>query len=190
MPLIEDHTRTKIYGWHLCNFKPFHDIYWGFSLVQVARGDLQGLLRAAECLRIKGLAVPDEAPVKEELSPSVTESEGDPSPPRKRLRAEEVVSPPEITQLPAPQPPQNTTDFSSQYQDQENREFFDLQVSSHLSLPLILMDFYSQFIYKFRFTWNIFMWTENVNHNHYNIFSLLSRLGEEFRLENQKASVS
>lgn len=102
--------------------------------IQVARGDLQGLLRAAECLRIKGLAVPDESPVKEELSPSVTESEGDPSPPRKRLRAEEVVSPPEITHIPTPQS-QNTaaatttTDFSSQYQDQENREFFDLQVS-------------------------------------------------------------
>lgn len=115
-----------------------------FCLVQVARGDLQGLLRAAECLRIKGLAVPDEAPVKEELSPSVTESEGDPSPPRKRMRAE-VTSPPEITQLPTPHPPQNTqntqntADFSSQYQDQENREFFDLQVSS-LSLPSILMD--------------------------------------------------
>ncbi|KAK8375527.1 hypothetical protein O3P69_008387 [Scylla paramamosain] len=104
--------------------------YMYLGEVKVARGDLQGLLRAAECLRIKGLAVPDEAPVKEEMSPSVTESEGDPSPPRKRLRAEEVVSPPEITHLPAPpQPTQTTTaDFSSQYQDQENREFFDLQV--------------------------------------------------------------
>ncbi|XP_050686845.1 transcription factor GAGA-like isoform X2 [Eriocheir sinensis] len=107
--------------------------YMYLGEVKVARGDLQGLLRAAECLRIKGLAVPDESPVKEEMSPSVTESEGDPSPPRKRLRAEEVVSPQEITHIPTPQS-QNpatattTTDFSSQYQDQENREFFDLQV--------------------------------------------------------------
>lgn len=58
--------------------------------VNVLQSDLSGLIKAAECLRIKGLAVPDEEPTPQESKRSIPWA-GE-APEAKRRRAEEGAS--------------------------------------------------------------------------------------------------
>lgn len=98
--------------------------------------DLPGLLRAAECLKIKGLAVPDEAPKKEEPPVCTVEdsgggggcsgSEGEAGPPRKRSRVDSAEAPIQLSELHSPEPEQ--TNYQPIYSNQENGELTDIQV--------------------------------------------------------------
>ncbi|XP_042227433.1 protein tramtrack, beta isoform-like [Homarus americanus] len=98
--------------------------YMYLGEVKVLQRDLPGLLRAAECLKIKGLAVPDEAPKKEECE--VPAAEWDHGPPRKRSKFDECV---DNSQLPEPLIPQpEETDYSVLYPNQENGDSIDIQV--------------------------------------------------------------
>lgn len=90
---------------------------------------MQGLLRAAECLKIKGLAVPDEEPKKEDCSPVVVEPDEDTSPARKRPKLDQSLDPSSsLPDLPVTHPDHIT--YSNPYPDHENGEFSDIQVSS------------------------------------------------------------
>ncbi|KAK3874642.1 hypothetical protein Pcinc_020423 [Petrolisthes cinctipes] len=100
--------------------------YMYLGEVKVARKDLQGLLRAAECLKIKGLAVPDEEPKKEDCSPVVVEPDEDTSPARKRPKLDQPLDPSSLPDLPVTHPDHIT--YSNTYPDHENGEFSDIQV--------------------------------------------------------------
>lgn len=92
--------------------------------VKVLQRDLPGLLRAAECLRIKGLAVPDEAPTKEEHD--VPPTEIDPDPPKKRSKSDECIDTLPLSEIPVTQSEQS--DYPLIYPNQENGESIDIPV--------------------------------------------------------------
>ncbi|KAK7077683.1 FLYWCH zinc finger domain, partial [Halocaridina rubra] len=61
--------------------------YMYIGEVDVRQSELAGLIKAAECLRIKGLAVPDEDPTKgQKKGPSNVPEKREDSPPSKRRR--------------------------------------------------------------------------------------------------------
>ncbi|XP_045598523.1 protein tramtrack, beta isoform isoform X12 [Procambarus clarkii] len=63
--------------------------YMYIGEVDVRQSELAGLIKAAECLRIKGLAVPDEDPTKaQKKGPSSVPERREDSPPAKRKRRE------------------------------------------------------------------------------------------------------
>ncbi|XP_042232921.1 longitudinals lacking protein, isoforms H/M/V-like isoform X27 [Homarus americanus] len=63
--------------------------YMYIGEVDVRQSELAGLIKAAECLRIKGLAVPDEDPTKaQKKGPSIVPERREDSPPAKRKRRE------------------------------------------------------------------------------------------------------
>ncbi|XP_045583254.1 transcription activator GAGA isoform X2 [Procambarus clarkii] len=94
--------------------------YMYLGEVKVLQRDLPGLLRAAECLKIKGLAVPDEAPKTEKCEMPATE--GDPGPPRKRSKLDECIDTSSLPELAINEP--EHTDYSNQ----ENGESIDIPV--------------------------------------------------------------
>lgn len=98
--------------------------YMYLGEVKVLQRDLPGLLRAAECLKIKGLAVPDEAPKKEDSE--VFSIDDDCSPPEKRSKLDETMDTSQLPELTIPQPDQN--DYSNLYPNQENGGLIDIQV--------------------------------------------------------------
>lgn len=61
--------------------------------VNVLQNELAGLIKAAECLMIKGLAVPDEAPSKESKENKRTFSGAEESPLSKRRKRDEEIRP-------------------------------------------------------------------------------------------------
>ncbi|XP_064078309.1 zinc finger and BTB domain-containing protein 49-like isoform X6 [Macrobrachium nipponense] len=92
--------------------------YMYLGEVNVNQNDLASLLKTAECLRIRGLAVPDEENTKSRKAPS---DERHDSPPPKRRRHDETsrpVSPPPSastkTPTPLPSPVQPTSAICSQ----------------------------------------------------------------------------
>ncbi|XP_066989431.1 protein tramtrack, beta isoform-like isoform X19 [Macrobrachium rosenbergii] len=83
--------------------------YMYIGEVNVRQNELTSLIKAAECLRVKGLAVPDEEPKKSASSSSVSNSERhrpeQSSPPAKRRRAEERRIAPIVTDQSPGRPP-------------------------------------------------------------------------------------
>ncbi|KAG0711195.1 Longitudinals lacking protein, isoform G [Chionoecetes opilio] len=66
--------------------------------VNVLQNELAGLIKAAECLMIKGLAVPDEAPAKESKENKRTYAGTEESPLSKRRKRDEELRPPPPSQ--------------------------------------------------------------------------------------------
>merc|ERR1719187_746749 len=100
--------------------------YMYLGEVDVRQSELSGLIKAAECLRIKGLAVPDEDPSKSARKdpPRVPERRED-SPPAKRKRRDSGQARP---QSPRPSPassvpshPKSVPDVPLAANHQENR---------------------------------------------------------------------
>ncbi|XP_064091907.1 protein tramtrack, beta isoform-like isoform X12 [Macrobrachium nipponense] len=83
--------------------------YMYIGEVNVRQNELTSLIKAAECLRVKGLAVPDEEPKTSASSSSVSNSERhrpeQSSPPAKRRRAEERRTTPLVTDQSPGRPP-------------------------------------------------------------------------------------
>jgi len=105
--------------------------YMYAGVVSVAQNDLARLIKAAELLQIKGLAVPDEPP----LSPGNKKVRGSkderPSPPPKRKKREENGQANSPSSSPPPIPLQQTHYQDTEYRPRpsKSRSYTDLQQS-------------------------------------------------------------
>jgi len=95
-----------------------HDIealldYMYLGEVNVNQNDLSSLLKTAECLRIKGLAVPDEDPTikvrKNSTSSHVDDIRRDSPPPKRRRHDSNTIPPAPRVLSPVPTPPKSAT---------------------------------------------------------------------------------
>ncbi|XP_066969403.1 protein tramtrack, alpha isoform-like isoform X10 [Macrobrachium rosenbergii] len=106
--------------------------YMYLGEVNVNQNDLASLLKTAECLRIRGLAVPDEENTKSRKAPS---DERHDSPPPKRRRHDETsrpVSPPPSANTKTPTPLPSPVQPSSAICSQSSPDHLDSDPPPHI----------------------------------------------------------
>lgn len=92
----------------------------------MARSLLPELFKAAECLKIKGLAIPDEALAHDETNMAKSDVEG--SPPRKRQKPDGPAPEAECMEIPMRNQHNQEGHHQSEYMPQQESRAYDLKV--------------------------------------------------------------